>query len=285
MPTEKIILEFQQQMGLSREEFLQALQNTRGNQTSQITAFYRQLADQLITDLQEEGIRPEDAERWVRDRIGEAVQSNELRDLMLDRLSGDLQRVQRYLAESFDLLDRNYNLQEARILARGTIGQYALKGSKKIGDRLAVEIGALSQIYEKEELYDLIRDKINLTDHRVRVVADNIVRGFDSEVMFELSEQTGLFLYRYEGTLVEHSRTFCRHLVRLDYVYTRPQILQMDNGHGLQAFTFRGGYNCRHGWGPGEEGWPGFENPYPPGGPFITLMAEAGSTLITVPQG
>lgn len=278
-----LIQQFQKQIGVSREEFLQLLENTRGPQNARITAFYKQLLDDLIDELQSGNIGRYDAERWLRNRVREAVNSRELTDVMLSAMQEDFDRVSRYLDQTFDILERNYNIREARIMARDRLSDYVVSGSKTIGNRLAVEIGALSQTYTREELYDLIADKINVTDARIKTLTDNIIRGYDSEVVDSLAQQAGLFLWKYEGTLIEHSRRFCIRLIRLDHVYTKTQILKMSNGMKLNPFTFRGGYNCRHAWAPGEEGWPGFEKPYPKEIPFATIAAEGGSYRITVP--
>lgn len=283
MPSSRIIQQFQKEIGVDRQEFLQALENARGSKSARITAFYRQLLNELIEELQAGDVNARSAERWLRNRIGEFEVSSELEETIFEALESDFNRVSRFLDERFDLLDRAYNIQEARIRARGNLRGYAVQGGRNIGNRLAVEIGALSQIYERDELYEMIREKLNITGHRVSTVTDNIIRGFDTEMVQNLAEQTGLELWRYEGTLVEHSRRFCRRLVRLGYVYTRPQIMQMDNGHGLNPFTFRGGYNCRHSWAPGQEGWPGYERPYPLGARFDAIPAEGGDTIIVVP--
>lgn len=283
MPSLDIIEQFQKQIGVSRETFLQALENTRGSQNARITAFYKQLLDNLIDEMQSGNIEPIAAEQWLRSELRRAAQTDLVSDLMWEAMQDDFNRISQFLNQTFDLLDRSYSIQEARILARDRLSDYVVSGSKTLNNRLAVEVGALSQSYRRGELYQMVANKVNAVDANIRTLTDNIVRGYDTEVVDNLAQQTGLMLWEYQGSLIEHSRRFCVHLIRLGNVYTKAQILKMDNGMKLNPFTFRGGYNCRHSWAPGEEGWPGFEHPYPKNGPFTSIPAEGGSYLITVP--
>jgi len=63
--------------------------------------------------------------------------------------------------------------------------------------------------------------------------------------------------YRYTGPISGNSRSFCKAMVRLNKLYTRQEIRDMDssintgfrhNGNPYSIFDFKGGVNCRHYW-------------------------------------
>ena len=63
--------------------------------------------------------------------------------------------------------------------------------------------------------------------------------------------------YRYTGPLSSNSRNFCRAMVRLNKIYTRQEIDDMNrsintgfrhDGQPYSIFRFKGGVNCKHYW-------------------------------------
>lgn len=63
--------------------------------------------------------------------------------------------------------------------------------------------------------------------------------------------------YRYTGPISSNSRNFCRAMVRLNKLYTREEIRDMDSsintgfrhrGRAYSIFDFKGGVNCKHYW-------------------------------------
>ena len=63
--------------------------------------------------------------------------------------------------------------------------------------------------------------------------------------------------FRYTGPITSNSRNFCKAMVRLNKLYTRDEIRDMDssintgfrhNGSPYSLFDFKGGVNCRHYW-------------------------------------
>ncbi|MFA5322922.1 MAG: hypothetical protein WC373_09640, partial [Smithella sp.] len=69
---------------------------------------------------------------------------------------------------------------------------------------------------------------------------------FDSAYMHEVCEQAGIEKFLYDGMPAQ--RPFCKE--HLGHVYTLEEIMQMDNGQGLDVLTSLGGYNCVHFWTP-----------------------------------
>jgi hypothetical protein len=64
--------------------------------------------------------------------------------------------------------------------------------------------------------------------------------------MHEVCEQAGIEKFLYDGMPAQ--RPFCKE--HLGHVYTLEEIMQMDNGQGLDVLTSLGGYNCVHFWTP-----------------------------------
>lgn len=63
--------------------------------------------------------------------------------------------------------------------------------------------------------------------------------------------------YRYTGPITSNSRNFCKAMVRLNKLYTRQEIRDMDSsintgfrhrGRAYSIFDFKGGVNCKHYW-------------------------------------
>ena len=63
--------------------------------------------------------------------------------------------------------------------------------------------------------------------------------------------------YRYAGPISSNTRNFCRAMVRLNKIYTREEISDMDtsintgfrhDGQSYSIFDFKGGRNCNHYW-------------------------------------
>ena len=63
--------------------------------------------------------------------------------------------------------------------------------------------------------------------------------------------------YRYSGPLSSNSRSFCRAMLRLNKIYTRQEIDDMNraintgfrhDGQPYSIFRFKGGVNCKHYW-------------------------------------
>lgn len=67
---------------------------------------------------------------------------------------------------------------------------------------------------------------------------------FNRSVTLKKADDVGIELFVYAGRLIKTSRDFC--IARAGKVFTRAQIKRWDNGQGLPADIYLGGYNCRH---------------------------------------
>ena len=93
-------------------------------------------------------------------------------------------------------------------------------------------------------------DFVNVGDYLKGIVGLDILgkKGLDDEPEIK---------YRYTGPISSDSRNFCRAMVRLNKVYTREEINDMDtsintgfrhDGQPYSIFQFKGGVNCKHYW-------------------------------------
>jgi hypothetical protein len=77
------------------------------------------------------------------------------------------------------------------------------------------------------------------------------VSSFNRSVTFAKAEDLGIDSFRYTGPNDNKTRVFCKGLLkRRPAIYTRSEILALDNGQGLPVSTHGGGFNCRHTWVP-----------------------------------
>ena len=67
---------------------------------------------------------------------------------------------------------------------------------------------------------------------------------FSRSITQKKANDLGLNLFLYVGPLDKITRPFCR--ARVGKIYTREEINSWDNGQGLPANLYCGGYNCRH---------------------------------------
>lgn len=75
--------------------------------------------------------------------------------------------------------------------------------------------------------------------------------GFSRTVTIKKSIELGFNLFEYLGPDDKVTREFCsKTLGRNPPIYTLEEIKALDNGQGLDVFTYGGGYNCRHQWSP-----------------------------------
>lgn len=90
----------------------------------------------------------------------------------------------------------------------------------------------------------------NTTEARLKIAE------FGRSVQAVNAEQAGLDLFIYVGPKDGITRPFCRKIISKGRVFTKDQILKMNNGQGAgPVITTAGGYNCRHSWSPVSKGF------------------------------
>lgn len=88
----------------------------------------------------------------------------------------------------------------------------------------------------------------------IKQATNDAVMGFNREYIQTISDDLGFNYYRYQGTVIEDSRPFCK--ARTGRVYTKEEVQKwaslgnwagrMAGTNSVTIFTNAGGYNCRH---------------------------------------
>lgn len=83
----------------------------------------------------------------------------------------------------------------------------------------------------------------------IRTELNTAVMAFNRTVTAKKAEELGIELFLYVGPDDRITRPFCDKLLNKNPpIYTRSEISALNNGQGLDVFTYGGGYNCRHHW-------------------------------------
>ncbi len=88
--------------------------------------------------------------------------------------------------------------------------------------------------------------KIKLEDHYIQTEINTAENALDNLARFQSYKRTGIEKLQYDGPLPE--REFCT--IHYQKIYTLEEVQAMVNDFGEPAYTFCGGYNCRHRWNP-----------------------------------
>jgi hypothetical protein len=94
------------------------------------------------------------------------------------------------------------------------------------------------------ELEKQLVEKYDGIKHRAKTAANTAKAGFQTINAFAGAERAGVNKFKYIGAQAQ--RPFCRK--HLNKIYTKEEILKLDNGQGLPVWIYRGGYNCIHRW-------------------------------------
>lgn len=88
--------------------------------------------------------------------------------------------------------------------------------------------------------------KIGLEDHHIQTEVETTKAALNNITRLEQFKNAGVKFLRYEGPASE--RNFC--MSHLGKVYLLSEVEKMANDFGQPAYSFCGGYNCRHRWVP-----------------------------------
>ncbi len=92
----------------------------------------------------------------------------------------------------------------------------------------------------------ILHQKMRKPMHQARTIANTATAAFQTASSMQMDAEAGVTRWRYEGPPGE--REFCKS--RVGKSYSMRDIKGMDNGQGLDAYLYRGGWNCRHMWVP-----------------------------------
>lgn len=89
-----------------------------------------------------------------------------------------------------------------------------------------------------------------------KLFANDLIMNFHNDVNLTKGTEIGMEHFLYYGSIMSKSRDFCKR--RVGMTYTRKQIdswTQDWAGKRGPAWTYRGGWNCRHHWQPVRKEW------------------------------
>lgn len=98
--------------------------------------------------------------------------------------------------------------------------------------------------------YDKLESLADDNDINVETLARTSLMTFYRTSSVIEARELGLELFWYSGPNDDATRPFCDDVLndRTPPIYTIEEILDMDNGQGLDVLVSGGGYNCRHTW-------------------------------------
>lgn len=104
---------------------------------------------------------------------------------------------------------------------------------------------------EAPDTKQLQRDLGDSALNNIETEVNTSLAGFSRSVTINKAKEAGLDLFIYIGPDDNITRPFCQSVLdRSPAIYTIDEIKDLDNGQGLDVFTYAGGYNCRHEWSP-----------------------------------
>lgn len=80
--------------------------------------------------------------------------------------------------------------------------------------------------------------------YRARTELNTALSALNRTVTLKKADDLNIEYFEYVGPLDKKTREFCA--ARVGKVFTRAEIATWDNGQGLPADVYLGGYNCRH---------------------------------------
>ena len=110
--------------------------------------------------------------------------------------------------------------------------------------RKKLTMKSLKGISNDSGLNSLIRSLTKKSKAEIHTVVRTSVQGYDNAVVTKKANELGLDTFIYAGAKDSRNRPFCSDRVRK--TFTDAEAKEWDNGQGLPADVYLGGYNCRH---------------------------------------
>lgn len=227
----------------------------RNDQTdADLTRFQNHLANFLRTNLKKmlRGIEigdqtQEDAARTLGGVLT-SLRSAGLSDVLAEvtQLYGrEMNRIQDFYAQhsgrTFQFTDSDRTVVQTLIgfevdQIANNIDTYANELRKQIFQQVIA--GA------RPDVSALVETNVERSTAQINTDLNTSMAGFARTVNLSKGAEQGFERYLYSGGLIETSREFC--IERDGKVFTLEEIQSWDNGQGLPADVYLGGYNCRH---------------------------------------
>lgn len=208
---------------------------------------------ETISRLKSENYTDAEIYRALDQVVGEINITKDLKTVVWEAMRRSLQ----FQRELYALApDAPIDLAKAHALSSLVANTLYTSGeNSKIDESMLMRSLALvhSGSRTQEELKHEVAGITKLNLYRAGIFANTIVSGYDNSLSNTTADQAGLNYYLYFGGLVEHSRAFC--IEHVNHVFTKDQIMKLDNGQKLPVLNYLGGYNCIHQWIRGELSW------------------------------
>lgn len=163
-------------------------------------------------------------------------------DLFNDRVSYIKADLSQYAVDGSLIIT-----QESGILIRNMILSNVQEISKIIDSytQRVIREAILAKITNKNFKYPEVHKKIlPKFTQELSLSQETNLDGFQRAMSNRESEKLGLNYFIYEGGLIQTSRQFC--ISRAGKIFHRDDLATWDNGQGIPASIYLGGYRCRH---------------------------------------
>jgi len=184
-------------------------------------------------------------------------------------VTNDFKNVEANLVKSYMKLDEQVSFSGADKAMMDVLSNSAYQEYVAIGGQFQEKVvqSLYGNVIGGKGMSDLITDiqgvlggSVSRTGRPLvnyaRLYANDMIMNFQNDVNLKKGEQIGMKLFLYYGSVIVSTRDFCKR--RVGQVYTKKQILSWKGGWTGKrgdAWTFRGGWNCRHHWQPVRKEW------------------------------
>lgn len=263
----------------SEESLIKAIQDQQdellANMSGSLKEVFKELSDRVLAITDDLSLDPKDRAKNLREmlrmkkQIGEAVVNNEAYQAQVQGLLEGFGKLAA-LSDSYVglILDAPYKrkaLYNAILQTNIEVTKDALLGagidqnfSNAIQEVLKTNISGTTK---RSELRKVLSQLIEGTDEQkgyleryITQTTNDSIMVFNREYIQAISDDLNFGFYRYKGTVIEDTRSFCKS--RSGKVYTKAEVekwADLGDWDGRMAgtnkstiFSYCGGYNCRH---------------------------------------
>ncbi|MBP8975093.1 MAG: hypothetical protein KBG83_00095 [Bacteroidetes bacterium] len=183
--------------------------------------------------------------QWIEANLAQLIQPNQLSKLQkaLEITAEQMAKAQGWLAE--DAGPSAVKAEAPELLSSAEMTLVKTKQTtlnffrKEVRRAIAAGLGANVLQKRLEEQSESLHEQL-------ATLANTQVAAYNNLLTFKQAEESGTEQFLYSGPLSPSTRPFCR--AHVGRIFTKEQILKMDNGQGLPVLETCGGYNCRHSW-------------------------------------
>ncbi len=116
------------------------------------------------------------------------------------------------------------------------------KGINK--DVVSAVVGAFKSGLSHKDIQGILHQRMRKNESQAQTIANTATAAFQTAASMQTEASAGVTKWKYSGP--PGDRPFCQH--HLGRVYSMRDIRALNNGQGLDAYLYRGGWNCRHMW-------------------------------------